>query len=136
MPDNDALRALRLDGRADSATPQNAGDRLECHEASPPFTTKPCRNGHISERYPDGSCSTCARLRAKRRRAQQKQERTKPGPYKRMHIIPTNRPQPSAEAIAEAMRAYSAPREPFAEMLGDPPPGRSALDRKRMAGVV
>jgi len=37
---------------------------------------------------------------------------------------------PSVEALAERDTALSIPRDPAAELLGDPPPSRSALARR------
>jgi hypothetical protein len=51
-------------------------------------------------------------------------------------VISAVRPNPSQEAIAEAIRAYSAPRTLTALLMGDPPKGRSSLDQKRQLRVV
>jgi hypothetical protein len=44
---------------------------------------------------------------------------------------PPNRPTP--EMIEEALRRNAAPRPATAWLMGDPPPGRSALDKKSRA---
>lgn len=132
MPHIPPLSALRRDGDQDQATPQAPGTRLERNENGHYFTGLPCKHGHIAWRYKDGNCTVCRRLRDSRKR----KERAPDVPYTKLHPRQLDRAVPSAEAIAEAVRAYSAPRaNPFADMLGDPPPGRSALDRRGALGA-
>lgn len=72
-----------------------------------------------------------------------KYDRSYQGVYKAiMHVShphnfrPEPAPVPPPDAIAEARREGSAPLT-IAQALGwDPLPGRSALDQKRMAGVL
>lgn len=47
-------------------------------------------------------------------------------------VAPSSSPRdPPPEVMAEAMRASRAPRTLTAEICGDPPRGRSALDQRR-----
>lgn len=90
---------------------------------------RPCPKGHISTRHRDGSCAECRRERDRRARAERKGVRGE-GPVR------LGRPEPSPETIAEAVRAYSAPRTLTEALCGDPPKGRSSLDQKRQLRVV
>lgn len=40
------------------------------------------------------------------------------------------------EVIAEAIRVYSAPQDLTSRIAGDPPPGRSALDQRKLRVVT
>lgn len=111
------------------------------------FTGTPCAKGHISPRYVSNNCCLACRKdydllhleehrEAERRRSQKRRRITFGTPKAAREATIGLRVAPPPEVIAEAVRAYSAPRaNPFADMLGEPPPGRSALDQKRMAGV-
>lgn len=47
--------------------------------------------------------------------------------------IPMDRTVPPADVLAERARALSQPRTITAAVFGDPPPGRSALDKRQGA---
>jgi len=49
---------------------------------------------------------------------------------------PGRRPRPSDEAIAEAQRLMDLPRTTTQELMGDPLPGRSALDKLSSSHVT
>lgn len=86
-------------------------------------------------------------LRDYNRQAQQRHREAKPRKAKRRdqllaerkrlitnrdltdQVLPAFRPTP--EMLADAMRRNSAPRPATAWLMGDPPPGESALDKRK-----
>lgn len=118
------------------------------------FTGKPCPKGHIGPRYVSNQrCVACckvprdseqafkhrdrAKLRRKKLRLKKAKEAgvaLKDGAGSAGHVRGHERPPP--EVIAEAVRAHRAPRNPFDDILGNPLPGRSALDQKRAEGLA
>jgi hypothetical protein len=58
------------------------------------------------------------------------EERNRKRRLRGVHDIWGARADPPAEVLAERDRVYALERDPIAEILGDPRPGRRAIDQK------
>jgi hypothetical protein len=135
------LSDVRPDGEDGPAAAVPPGDRLECRSpgSAKTFYSTPCKWGHFAPRYANsGQCTICQKARDKKR--DRRSDRSRQADYRRLiergstfervHQTPLERSTPPDEVLAEARRAYAAPRTVTQVICGDPPLGRSSLDKK------
>jgi hypothetical protein len=91
----------------------------------------------IAERLPGRTRAAISFRRSRLRLARERKNYAKPTRNSAKEYLSRGNASASVEAppeaVAERDRVYAAPRTIHMVLLGDPPPGRSALDQKRAA---